>query len=347
MYVSVISLNIPHIHNIQIDTRALLNTKKICNIIQMDQVLLANDAEPIIAKGIPSNHLRCISHMRHHGFMVENRNIIPFFNIICDDPDTFFQFKPTLKSPLSQKNELAAVSQGLGLFANCFPKERFDQLQLKLSDAIKSTRTKAFPCSVTTPLITAMRFDTCNQVPNTDKEPSNVNHIIVNEVVDDDKEKTDDQHDECSDDDLPMVNNTGFDMHAIDNSGCNVNTGFEEEIVTKFYTKDVAKHIKEIIQRIDEQHNKTIDDLKEQINKHIEKNTTLQNDLTSTKSQLVLAQRKNPSMTTFNRAFDTGKDMFQYVLSIQQDISQTAKASMSGLLTRVFDQINNSITENR
>ena len=299
--------------------------------------LPANTAVEYLKTRIKSNEIRnrCIEHMRHHGFLVDNRNIVKFYDLICDDPDTFFQFKPQHQSQTTHKNIISAVAQSLDILSDYFSNARLKLLHTKLHDAGKLTKMKPFPCSTSSPITTASQFDTNTPVHDIKYVEMTNDDDVADDVADD---VTDDD----DNDDLPTVGITNIDMQNIRN----IDTGFHNEIPHNT-RNDTTNHIKDIIKCVSQQNDKIHNELRDDI-KH--KNDTiimLQTELATTKTQLFLTQRKNPHMATFNRAFESGKDLFLFVLSMQHDVSQQTRENLTGLLERVFDQINTSITENR
>lgn len=311
---------------------------------------------------------RFFEHLKHHNFIAPDRDVTPYFNMIIDHPDHFFQFKPKQKKNNTQKSTLSAINIALDIqcVKDAFDNERLAAMKDKISEAMcRVSKNDVFPCSASTPI--ELITDTHIQVvPNPNDA---INHTETEHV---------DSVSNHSDNELDL----GIDYHNIDTSDFHVNTGFPdasqtipvnitqttivsqsveepatqqvdinnaktlsntntEHVSIEVYLQEVARNnerIKDIKQESYQKHQNSVkfyDDkiktLTEQLN---EKNAAL----TETKKLLAIANRKNPSALIVNRIKEDYEELFKDLLNLSK-LQPELRVTFENTIKRLFKQL--------
>ncbi len=119
--------------------------------------------------------------LNHHSFHRSDRNIILFFKLIAQEPNTIFVFKETQKEPSTQKNIICALRKAFDtqIIKDHMDDVTYDTVQKCIDNAYEHTKTGAFPVSKKSPLPTGLRVED-NEITRQDINMSQCDDNLAN-----------------------------------------------------------------------------------------------------------------------------------------------------------------------
>jgi hypothetical protein len=312
-------------------------------------MLTIKDAVPQIQKHIPNQQVckRFLDHLKHHGFTFHERDILPFFTMIADNPKIFFQFKAEQKSPATQRNIICAISQALDtpVISKAIPQETLDAIRQQLTDAKTFTSNATYPIALKSPIPVIIpeqreNVDIVGESPSSSDADDEDNIPIV----------TDDPH---------------FDIKAVDTSDYEINTGFTTTTVQASNNQvmhsqdsaasakllDCVHHMKtalyenkelwiEKMQSKQQEIAKLQGDITEK-NKEID---AISRQLREAQERLAIVSKKNPSTLQIYRIIEDYKAFFDNIITLSS-LQPQFKSVFESTIERLFAQLKHACTE--